>query len=178
MKLSNLEITSTLRVTQPGSGSESAQTTDIRFAIDTGCVVAAEFYDLLLYELMNGLVSGESGVVTTGIKAIYYDETNAVLAQSTVGKLDKVVTESGTEVIAITTATKTDSTVEKFITKVDIMYIANDADTEDAKLIFTSPMPQKTTFAEATGIGVGKGVALAASGGDSLLTNTFNIFWK
>jgi len=178
MKLSNLEITSELRVTQPAAGDESGQTIDIKFGIDTGCTVAAEFYELLLYEMLNGRVNGEEGAVTTGIKAVYYDQTNAVYATSSVVKLDKVMTETGTELVAEPLANKADSTVTSYITKVELYYVANDADVADDKLIFTSIVPQKTTFAEATGVGTGKGIAIPANAGAVKVGNTFKIFWK
>lgn len=178
MKLSNLEITSDLRLTQPNSGLESGQTLDIRFVIDTGSVVSNEFYNLIMYEMLNGVVNGESGIVNTGVKAVYYDATDAVIATSDVVPLDKITTEAGTELVANTTATKTDTTVTKYVTKVEVYYVANDSGVADDKLIFTSTMPQKTTFAEATGVGVIKGVAIPADGGDTALKASFKLFWK
>jgi hypothetical protein len=178
MKLSALEITSELRLTQPATGAESGETLDIRFGIDTGCTVSPEFYELILYNMLNGQVTGEDGAVTTGVKAVYYDASNVMLGESNVVKLDKVITETGTELVAMPTVTLTDSTVERFVTKVNIYYIANDADVEDAKMIYSSTVPQKTIFAEATGVGAGKGVAIPASGGSAKLTTNFKIYWK
>lgn len=178
MKLSALEITSELRVTQPNSGPESGETLDIRFGIDSGCSVAAEFYELILYNMLNGQLSGEDGGITTGIKAVYYDASNVILATTNVVKLDKIITETGIELVAAPYANIIDSTAERFITKVDVIYVANDNDVEDDKLIYSSTVPQKTSFAEATGVGTGKGVAIAANGGAAKLTTNFKIYWK
>ena len=100
------------------------------------------------------------------------------MASTNVVKLDKIVTETGTELVASPFANVVDSTNERFITKVNVYYVANDSDVEDEKMIFTSTVPQKTTFAEATGVGAGKGVALPANGGAAKLTTNFKIFWK
>ena len=178
MKLSNLEITSEVRFTQPSSGDESGQTLDIKFGIYAGCVVSPEFYELILYEMLNGALNGESGVVTTGIKTVYYDQTNVVWSTSDTIKLDKVLTETGTELVAVTTATKADQTVPYYITKIETYYVANDNDVADDKLIFSSTVPQRAVFAEATGIGTSKGIAIPENEGAVQVLNTFKLFWK
>lgn len=178
MKLSNLEITSEVRLTQPASGDEYNQTTDIRFGVDAGSTVSSQFYELLMYEMLNGVVNGEDDVVTTGIKTVYYDATDAIIAESNVVPLDKIMTEMGTELVAMNTATKLDSSVTEYLSKVDLIYVANDSGVADEKLIFTSIQPQKTSFAESTGVGTAKGVAIPANGGDATLKATFKLFWK
>jgi hypothetical protein len=177
MKLSNIEITSDLRITQPAGAAEKDETLDIRFAIDTGSVVDGDFYELLFYNLLNGFVTGETaGPVVTGIKAIYYDQNDQAIAETPAVYLNKVLTETGTELNATASVTiPADSTVV-YITKVDLIYISNNNASEEVNLIFTSIQPQKCAFSEEYTTTRDKGVAIPPNSGTTQLYTDFRLY--
>jgi hypothetical protein len=177
MKLSNIEITSDLRMTQPAGAAEKDQTLDIQFAVDVGAVADGEFYELLFYNLLNGFVTGEdeTGVVT-GVKAIYYDQNDQMIAETAAVYLDKVMTETGTELHAVASVDVPEDSTVVYITKVDLIYISNNNSTEESNLIFTSVQPQKCAFAEEYNTDRDKGVAIPPSSGTTRLYTDFKLY--
>lgn len=159
MKLSNLEIASTMRFTQPNVGDEN-QTLDIEFDVTKGATISNELYALAFYGLMNGYVNGEDeGGVVTGIKFTCYDENDTVVMESVPAKIDMVVDEMYTRLEAMSETVVVDSTADVYISKIDISFIANDETVEKESLILESPAPATNVFSEII-TGTDKGILL------------------
>lgn len=149
MRLSNLELTSTFRLTQPNT-SEENQLVDIQFALDgSKANIPNEFYDLAFYQMLNGFVTGKSETgVDTGIKAVIYDNNGLAIAESAVVMLNKVMTETGTKLTAEASVAVADTTNSVYITKIDLVYVSNDSAAETEQVIFTSAAPVSCAFAD------------------------------
>jgi hypothetical protein len=179
MKLTNLELTSELRIVQP-VGIEDAQVVDIRFALDgQRATIQPDFYNAVFYQLMNGFVVGSDGTgFITGVKCVAYDNVGTVIGETEPTKLDRVLTEGGTELSCITTVTLPDSSTASYIHRVDVVYVANDNDVETEMTIFSTTSPQYTSFAEdiPSTTPVKRGVEIGANM-TTKLDCSFRMYW-
>ncbi len=171
MKLSNLEVYATMRFTQPNVGDES-QTLDIEFDVTKGAKIDNELYMLAFYGMLNGYVNGEDGVVTTGVKFSFYDESDVLIAESIPSKIDMVVDEMYTRLEATSETVITDSTINVYIARIDISFVANDEDVAKESMILTSPAAATNIFSEIIGAGPEKGIMLE-NGNETNAQGTF-----
>jgi len=177
MKLTNLEISSTMRLTQPNVGDE-LQTLDIEFDLTKGAVIDNDLYSLAFYGMLNGYVDGkDDGPVVTGIKISAYDQTNVLVAESVPSKIDMVVDEMYTRLEAKSTTLINDTSTDVYISKIAISYVANDEGVAKESLIFTSPAPATCVFAEVIGVTTKKGILLEA-GNETSMFGKFALFFR
>jgi len=179
MKLTNLELTSELRITQP-VGIEDGQIVDIRFALDgQRAVIQPDFYNVVFYQLMNGFVVGsDSTAFNTGIKCKLYNDVGTVVGETLPTKLDRILTETGTEVSCLSTVTLLDSSIAAYVHRVEVVYVSNDNDVEADMVIFSTTSPQYTSFAEDIPMTspVKRGVEIGANL-TTKLDCTFKMYW-
>jgi hypothetical protein len=177
MKLSNLDILSTMRLTQP-EGADANQVLDIEFSLTNNAVISNDFLALAFYEMMNGYVTGkDGGSSVTGIKFAAYDQTNVMIMESEPVKIDKIVDEVNTKLSVLSETILVDSSVDKYVAKVTVSFVSNNMGTDEEFLIFTSTAPATTKFAEVVGAGPLKGVQLEA-GMSTKFTGSFTLSWK
>jgi hypothetical protein len=175
MKLSNLDILSTLRLTQP-DGADVNQVLDLEFSLtNSSAVISNDLLALAFYDMLNGYVTGaDGGPVVTGIKFTAYDQTNVMIMESAPVKIDKIVDEANTNLAVVSETIVSDSSVDKYVAKVTISFVSNKAGVEEEFLILTSTAPATTKFAEVIGAGPAKGVLLE-SGLSTKFTGKFTL---
>ncbi len=176
MKLSNLEIGSTMRITQPDT-DDAGQIMDIEFDVTRGATILTDLYELAFYGMLNGYVTGvNGGSANCGFKFVGYDKDGTIVMESGEVKLDRVVDETNTKLIATTETVVSDMTTDVYITKLDIEYVSNDADAGSDNAIMTSNSPAMCAFAEAipATAPVLNGV-LITGGMDTRFTGSFEI---
>lgn len=150
MKLANLEISSSMRFTQPDLANDENQTMDIQFDLTRGATVDKQFYLLAFYEMLNGYSTGvdKESAVTAGIKFTIYDTDDNKIASTVPVKFDKITDENNIRLEAKAIKEITDMTTNKYINKIDVSFVANDGDVEKEFMVFESPSATTTVFAE------------------------------
>lgn len=177
MKLSNLEISSSMRLTQPNVEDEN-QVLDIEFDVTKNATISNDLYALAFYKMFNGYVTGtDTSSVTTGVKFSFYDENDTIIAESIPAGIDLIIDEYYTRLEAYSETLIADSTSERYITKIIISFVSNDNETEYESLILTSIAPTTCTFAETIGESTAKGINLA-SGTEILASGMFKLYYK
>jgi hypothetical protein len=179
MKLSNLEISATARLTQPDVGDED-QTLDIEFDVSKGATISNELYALAFYNMLNGYVDGEDGgPVVTGFKFTAYDEAGGVVMESVPAKVDMVVDESYTRLEALSETVSTDTSADVYVAKIGVSYVANDEDVESEFMVLESMAPATCIFSEEIPASdpVAKGI-LIDDGMATKFTMKFALSWR
>jgi|GEM_PF-6787532 len=151
MQLKNLDISSFIRVTQGEF--------DIEVNTFKNADVTQEFYALLFFDMMNGTVTGaDQGGVITGIKAKVYDIDNNIVSETVVSKLDWFETQTSYTINANTVST-VNLAADAYLSKIELIYVANDSGAEKEVIITTSDSLSNSVFAT-TAPSSGKGVRI------------------
>ena len=176
MKLSNLEISSLVRMTQPSAGENGA--TDIEFDGTKGAVISSQLYALAFYNLMNGYVAGkDGGSSVTGFVFTTYDSSNVVMTESAPVKVDMVMDELGTKLVAKAETTAPDTSADAYFTKMTVSFVSNEEGVDKEFLIMETTAPALTKFAQAIGSTGKKGI-MVEGGMDTKFSTTFTLSWK
>lgn len=179
MKLNNLDVLSTMRITQ-ADGGENAQVLDIEFDVTKNATISNDLYNLAFYGMLNGFVTGaDGGGVTTGIKFVAYDQNNAMVMQTTPVKLDKVTDEVYTRFQSICTYNKPDTTTDIYISKIEIIYVSNESSVEKLSTVLISTAPATNVFSEDIGTvpPIKKGI-LISGGQSTTFVGEFSLTFK
>lgn len=173
MKLNNLDISSEIQIAQQDG-------MNIKFDLTRGTVPSTDFYNLIFYQMLNGIVSGVSSgeTIKTGISFIFYDQNDEIIYKSYPVHLKKITTERFVELSCVETKTLIKKDCINYLTRVDVVYCSDRASYSEQALIFSSLMPQKTTFAELTDGSIRMGTALPLDCGDINLTCSFVLTYK
>jgi len=167
MQLKGLELFSTLRITQ------ETNSFDVKFKLDTTAAnIDANFYAALFFDMLSGNISGEDGTPTTGLLFKIYKTDNTVFCTSvTAGKFDWYETESTFVSEASSAIAAQTVSVDTWIKEVELIYVANDADSPKEIVIMSSTALANTTLStndeQATPV---KGLKLATAGGTAAIT--------
>lgn len=159
MKLSGLELTSSIRMTQ------AADALDIELnLLSTNTPVDPVFYSTLFFDMLNGDVTGViGGSATPGFVIKVYNTDNTLFTTSDVATLDWYETENGYISEAITTKTQAIAS-NTHIRKIELYYYANESDTNKEVLVASSEEIGRSNFATADSNGV-LGIPLLSANG-------------
>ena len=167
MQLKNLDISSFVRITQGEF--------DIEVDVFKNAEVTQEFYALLFFDLMNGNVTGaDNPPLITGIKAKIYDTGNNLVSETSVSKLDWFETQTSYVINSETTSSFNPAS-DVYLSKVELIYVANDSGsarevtiTESSSLassVFATTAPDNTKGVRivpgATDVGVSYTITIA-----------------
>lgn len=171
MQLSGIDLTASIRFQQ----ANDALDIKLELANVGKAIVQTDFYKLLFFDFLNGDVTGTTGVVTTGLKAIVYDVADVAQVTTNTALFDWY--EDETSYICECTMTKSAVPGGTFYAEsVKIHYIADKEGVEQDSLIFTSTAPATSTFA--TAVAQDKGIEVLVGNGSLTTTVVFKFTIK
>ena len=179
MKLNNLDVYATMRITQ-ASGGEQTQALDIEFDATKNAAISNDLFKVAFYNMLNGYVTGtDGGGVTTGFKFVAYDQNDVLLIETNPTKLDMLTDEINTRFESVSSKSLADTTTDIYISKIEIFYVANNSGVVSNYKIMTSTAPANNIFAENIGIVAPIKKGIMVKGGQSSVFDTkFSLVYK
>jgi len=166
MKLTGLEFTASMRMTQAGDALD----VDMDL-LSTTTTIDQVFYSTLFFDMLNGDVTGAAGGSSVpGFVIKAYDTDDVLFTTSGVVQLDWYEVETGYISEALTTKIASVASDVR-LRKIELYYIANEGGADKEVLITTSEEIAKTAFADADSNGV-YGVLVENANGAVTMTTT------
>jgi hypothetical protein len=143
---------------------------NIKFDSIKSIELNVNFYDLILYQSLNGFISN----INCGLKILYYDEFDMKLNNYSISNFKKIIHDNKISILNINNINIITSDKLKYITRIEIIFTHNNID----YILFNSTIPQLSKFSERIlNSKIKYGIALPELCSFNLI-NTFNILYK